>query len=370
MRIARLTLLTIVTLFFIIAPFSLAQSGYKITKHTYKKLLNRALERVYRQIPEDARKKIEFGVNLFIAHEVWIGHIPEEALIKAVDAFKEAGVNRVDINPGQYPWLDRDEIAIAKYDAAIERIRQHNMKLILNPQYSSFVHKVNSFEEWKSRALKIYAELAERYHPHTFVVLHEPSTMADRIGKKVKMEDWVNFVSDAARIVKEKSPVTRIGAGCLASEWDYFDAFVRMPEVEVLTLDIYTIRNLNVYNKMIRASKAAYKPVYIEETWRPPYFELQSGVNPDIASLKNIGNKEFTELDIKWLKVMTAYAQANGLEAITPTWMFALFCYVDGNGNLDDPNYNLEVVKAITRGERTATFHTLKKLVNENKSFK
>ena len=135
----------------------------------------------------------------------------------------------------------------------------------------------------------------------------------------------------------------------------------------MLTLDIYGLRELKEYNLMIRAARAAGKPVYIEETWRPPYFQPRPGMSPDTASLKSIGNQEFQALDSRWLRAMTAYAQANALEAITPIWMFALFSYVQGNGDLDDPAYNRAVVEAIRRGERTATFRTLQELVSENK---
>ena len=191
--------------------------------------------------------------------------------------------------------------------------------------------------------------------------------MAARMGEKVKVSDWIQFVRKTAKVVKENSPTTRIGAGGLASERKYFDAFVRLPEIEVLTIDIYSVRELKVYNQMIRVAKAAGKPVYIEETWRPPYFKPQPGMTPDAASLKNIGNREFQELDSRWLRVMTGYAQANRLEAITPVWMFTLFSYADGNGDLDDPTYNRSVVEAIMHGERTATFRTLQEVIRENK---
>jgi hypothetical protein len=178
--------------------------------------------------------------------------------------------------------------------------------------------------------------------------------------------ELVAFVREMAEVVKKSSPRTRIGAGGLASEREYFDAFVRLPEVEVLTLDIYGVRELKVYNRMIRAAQAAGKPVYIEETWRPPYFQPQPGMTPDTASLKNVGNRQFQALDSRWLRVMTADAQANGLEAITPIWMFALFGYIEYSGDLDNPAYNQAVVEAIMRGERTTTFRTLQELVREN----
>jgi len=344
-----------------------ACAGKVLSQDKYKELLGQALDEVSKRTPDEARRRIEFGMNLFIAHEAWIEGMPRDVLIRSVDAFKEAGVDRVEINPGQFPWLDREQATIAKYDAAIERIRKRGVKLMLNPQYSTVKHKVNSFAEWRKRAVIIYAELARRYHPDTIVVIHEPSTMALRMGEKVKLSEWMNFVSTTAKVVKENSPNTRIGAGGLASERKYFDAFVRLPEVEVLTLDIYGIRDLKVYNQMIRVAKAASKPVYIEETWRPPYFKPQPGMTPDAASLKNIGNLEFQELDSRWLRVMTAYAQANRLEAITPVWMFTLFSYVDGSGNLDDPTYNRSVVEAIMRSERTTTFLTLQEVIRENK---
>jgi hypothetical protein len=106
--------------------------------------------------------------------------------------------------------------------------------------------------------------------------------------------------------------------------------------------------------------------VYIEETWRPPYFQPKPGMTPETASLKNVGNRDLQTLDSRWLRVMTAYAQVNGLEAITPIWMFVLFTYVRGNGDLDDTAYNRAVVEAIMHGERTTTFVTLQELVREN----
>ncbi len=343
-----------------------AYAGQGLSPDAYNKLLGQALDEVSRRTPEEARRRIQFGLNLFIAHEAWIGGMAKEALVRAVDAFKEAGVDRVDLNPGQFPWLDGDQATVAKYDAAVERIRQNGLQLALNPQYSTVRHRVASFADWRRRAGSLYAELARRYHPDTFVVVHEPSTMASRLGVRVSVSEWVDFVREMVKVDKESSPGTRIGAGGLASEREYLDAFVSLPEVEVLTLDIYGVRDLKAYNRMIRAAQAAGKPVYIEETWRPPYFQPRPGMTPDAASLKNVGNVEFQALDSRWLRVMTAYTQANGLEAITPVWMSTLFSYVQGSGDLDDPAYNRAVVEAIMRGERTTTFRTLEELVREN----
>ncbi len=93
-------------------------------------------------------------------------------------------------------------------------------------------------------------------------------------------------------------------------------------------------------------------------------------MTPDAAALKNVGNREYEALDSRWLRVMTAYAQASGLEDITPIWMFALFSYVDGGGDLEDPAYTRAVVEAIMRGERTTTFRTLQEMVRENQQLR
>jgi hypothetical protein len=63
-------------------------------------------------------------------------------------------------------------------------------------------------------------------------------------------------VLKTAKVVKENAPTTRIGTGGFASEWKYFDAFVRLPEIEVLTTDIYSCRVLKAYNQMIRVAIA------------------------------------------------------------------------------------------------------------------
>jgi hypothetical protein len=143
-----------------------AQQG--LSQEDYQKLLGQALDEVGRRISEPARQRIEFGLNLFIAHEAWIGTVPQEALLRAIDAFKEAGVDRVDLNPGQFPWLDSDQATIAKYDAAVAthpaaRAEAGAQSAVLDRQAPGGL-----FAQWRQRAVTPYAELARRYQPDTF----------------------------------------------------------------------------------------------------------------------------------------------------------------------------------------------------------
>jgi hypothetical protein len=72
---------------FSMAPRAGAQA---LTPEAYNKVLNLALDEVEKRKPADARQRIQFGLNLFFAHEVWVREMPLEALLKTVDAFKEA----------------------------------------------------------------------------------------------------------------------------------------------------------------------------------------------------------------------------------------------------------------------------------------
>ncbi len=124
-----------------------------LSAERYKELLSRGLKEVFERIPSAARRRTAFTLNLFIAHEAWIEVMPKEALLKTIDAFADAGVDHVDMNPGQFPWVDRHQPTIAKYDAAVARIRERGLKLGLNPQYSTIKHQVASFDQWRTRAV-------------------------------------------------------------------------------------------------------------------------------------------------------------------------------------------------------------------------
>ncbi len=309
-----------------------------------------------------AARAPRMDVNLFYAHEAAIQQTPLDTLRRAVDAFADAGVRRIDINMGLFPWADRDQQVIEKYDAIIAHIRSRGMQLGINPQYSPVRRKIASFSEWRTAAIPVFEEIAARYMPDNFVVVHEPTTMSTRMGRRASETEWRDFARDAARAVKRKSPKSRIGAGGLHTEEGYLNAFLELPEVEVLTIDIYQLIALPVFNRVINRARKAGKPVYIEETWRPPYYEPRPGLTLEQLFAKSVGDRAFEDLDVRWLRAMHAYAVAQGLESVTPFWMQVFFKYVDGEGDALDPAYNRQVVEAINRGERTRTYEALRDL--------
>ena len=359
-RFLPFLLLSIVLLVCLVpGPPAEAQRG--ITPDLYRRQMNRALDRIIADAGRPSGR-LWFGVHFFFAHEAFIQHTPLDALKKGVDAFKDAGVHRIDMNVGQFPWRERNREVIEKYDALVAHVRSRGLQLGFNPQYSPVYHTVGGMDEWTRVAHAFYAEIAARYQPDNFVVVHEPTTMATRMRASVSTAEWKAFAAAAAKIVKSKSPRTRIGAGGLHNEKEYFEAFAELPEIDVLTLDVYRLVGLSTFREMIQIARRAGKPVYIEETWRPPYASIRPGMSIDQIAAASIGDGQFQEIDVKWLRAFTLWALSERLEGVTPGWTQPFFKYVDGASGLD-PAYHREVVQAILDGQRTGTYRAFAGLI-------
>jgi hypothetical protein len=330
--------------------------------------MHQSLDALIGQLGRQPQQPVEFGANLWFAHEAWIEAMPQDVLDLYVDALAETGARRIDINVGLFPWMDRGtprgEETVAKYDAIVQRIRRAGLQLVLNPQYSPAYHRLERFEDWTRRALDFYGEVARRYRPEVLIVVHEPTTMASRLNATVTASEWADFAGRAAGTVKAASPRTRCGAGGLSSELEFFRAFAALPELDVLTLDVYDLATLPTYTGMTLLAEQSGKPVYIEETWRTPFAVPGPGDTADTIASRGVGDRGFKEIDAKWLRALTLYARVRGLEAVTPSWTQPFFKYVpEGEGDALDPAYTLQVIQALRNGERTDTFFAFRDLV-------
>ncbi len=342
-------------------------SAQALTEEEFIARMDAALDEIHAISSAQPQYPLAVGATLFYAHETVIERVPLQTLLDYADALIEAGVERIDINTGLFPWLDGDRATIAKYDALVEHIRSAGVRIALNPQYSAVYHPMTSFSAWRVAALEVYAMLARRYRPEVFVVVHEPTTMAARMGVAVGPRAWREFARQAALIVKQQSPGTRCGAGGLSWEQAYYSAFASLGVIDVMTLDIYKLDDLETYNEMIRTARQWGKPVYIEETWRNTYYVPRPGMTLEEISAAGVGDSAFMDLDIKWLETFAAYAGAWGLESMTPFWTQTFFTYLDDAEGALDPAYNRAVAAAITRGARTATFYAFQDLVRRKR---
>ena len=334
----------------------------------YIERTNAALDKLMAWASQKPKHRLLFSANLFLAHGAIVTRFPQETLIAYADRLKETGLHRIDINPTPQPWVNRDQATIAKYDALIEHIRRSGLQLALNPAYVEGQLPVRSFEDWQNAASGFYTELARRYKPDVFVVAHEPTTMNRRMKIEASPQQWADFSRAMALAVKKQSGRSRCGAGGLASEMDYFKEFLRVRELDVMTLDIYFLGAIPTYNQMVALARKAGKPVYIEETWRTPFQGARRGRNFSMADYvpgRTIASEEFQALDSKWLRAMTMYASAMQMEAITPFWTQTFFKYSRSQTSSLSYEYNAEAAQAIRSGQRTPTWETFRELIRE-----
>ncbi len=343
----------------------------RITQKAYHQKMNAALDRLIKQWSRLPKSKVQFSANLFFAHGAAVKHFTLDDLKTYASALKEAGVKRIDINIGLAAWIEDDPEIKNKYAALMEHIRNLNLKFALNPEFSAteYTLKENqspeSFSAWSQKALSAYTQIAGDLKPDIFVVIHEPTTMAKRMGHSVSPQEWNDFTRQAIEIVQKASPQTACGAGFLPHEMPYFKLIVQQKKLTYISIDIYALKGLRTFNQIVVIAKKNSKRVYIEETWRNPYF-VPDPKNP--ATLESyistgIGLDEFQILDQKWLHAITLYAGVMKLETITPFWTQTFFKYVTTDGDALDPKYNLRVLQAIRDGERTETFKAFKKLI-------
>jgi hypothetical protein len=342
------------------APHSDAQAS--LTRDQYVRFMDAALEKVDRQIKKSGSHNLLFSAQLFFAHGSAVKYFDIDTLTKYADGLKDAGARRIDINPG-LSFNDNQD----KYDRLVQYIRSIGLQVALNPEYNRGDRKYTRLADWEKDALPLYTELARRYQPDVFVLVHEPTTMTTRMGITASPAEWGSFVESTAAAVRKASPRTRLAAGGLAKEMDYFRTFVSMPVLDAVTINIYDLRDLQGNNQMIMMARGARKPAYILETWRQPYVGGPKGKTGTLESFisTGVGSKSFQTVDARWLETIAKYASGWGLEAFTPFWTQTFFLYGDGDVGALDYQYNSQVAKAIQGGQRTDTFRAYQALARQ-----
>jgi uncharacterized protein (TIGR03437 family) len=312
-------------------------------------------------------KPIIMGANLLFAEGLLVPGVNQGNLLDYVDGLKAAGVQRIEFNPA-YTALS-DPAVTAKYDAAVDHIRQLGLMLVINPEYYSSQQPVTSFQQFQAAAVAGAAQLAARYQPDNFVIVHEPDTMANRMGVQTTVQDWDGFIKAVAPLIRQKSPRTRLGAGCFygftqgasASENAYFEDFATIPDLDFLTMDIYVDDSFSQFQQWAQLAHANGKAAYIEETWTPPYYA--NGLPADwstegLDATATVGpaSGDFASLDTSWLHALVLFASANGMESVTPFATPAFFQYgTAGADRISEAAYDIAAAFAIAQGQLTPT---------------
>jgi uncharacterized protein (TIGR03437 family) len=307
------------------------------------------------------------AANLEFAQVEFIPSFDISVLLAYVDGLKAVGVQRIDVNPGYLSLSDPS--VTAKYDQLVQHIRQLGLMLAINPEVDPAQQTVTTFQQFQSAAVTGAQQIAARYQPDNFAIVHEPDTMAARLGIQTTVADWDGFIRAVAPLVKQSSPRTRLGAGCFYgvatqassdAENAYFEDFATIPALDFLTMDIYST-TFSQFQQWVQLAHANGKGAYVEETWIPHYFANGLPSNWASGTLdqeSSIGpaSSDFASLFPSWIQAMALFASANGMEAVTVLTTPTFFQY--GSAGADEPEeaaYATTVESAIEQGQLTAT---------------
>jgi len=308
-----------------------------------------------------ATRRLTFSANLDFAHRQYISHCSTDLLLKYADALKEAHATRVDINPGLWPWISHDQKNIEKYDALVRHIRELGLQIAWNPAYFQEDLRVGSLADWEKAALPVYSEMARRYKPDIFVLVHEPTTMHRRMGIEPSPEEWGQFVEKAIDVVKEASPQSHLAAGGVSWELPYYNRFASIKGLDYLTIDVYFLKEIPTFVEMARTAHEHGKPVYIEETWR----WAQAPARQAGTRLRDVSNQMYEPLDIKWLQAMGLFAIRNDISAVTIFWSTPFFTYLPSAVDASSPQFFNAVSEAIRTGKRTEYFRRFREMAQQ-----
>lgn len=322
-----------------------------------------------------AKAPVIVGAQLYLANGAIIGGVETQTLLNYVDGLKAAGVQRVDFNPGV--TLLSNPATEAKYDAVVRHIRQLGLRLAINPVVTNIqeLGPGATFQDFQNRAMQSFPQIAARYQPDNLVIVHEPTSMEQRMGLagQTTVQQWHNFIVAVAPLIKAASPRTRLGAGDffgarpegLDSDREnmFYQDFVTIPNLDFMTMDIYNDDAPSLAQFVLWAQLAHQnnKAVYIEENARPAFLpnplptNWQDEANETLA-VEGSGYAPFAPLDALWLKAMVLFASLNEMEAMTYFQTNTFFLYVNsGPTSATDAAYIEELMTAVDQAHEVTS---------------
>jgi len=359
------TIPLVAALVFGVRPLASQQQTCLLTPCTETQFIASVNSAIEPLLGETPGKPIVISANLEYAGGYFIPSKDISVLLDYVDGLKAAGVQRIELNPG-YLSLS-DPAVMAKYDQLVQHIRRLGLMLAINPEYVPAQQpNITTFQQFQAAAAPGAIQIAARYQPDNFVIVHEPDTMTNRMGLH-GVQDWDGFIGAVAPLVRQSSPRTRLGAGCYYgvatqpssdAENAYFEGFAKNPNLDFLTMDVYA----TTFDQFVTWTQLAHangKGAYIEETWIPHYFANGLPANWTSESLdqeSSVGpaSADFASLFPSWIQAMALFASANGMEAVTVFTTPAFFQY--GTAGADQPEegvYAAAAESAIANGQLT-----------------
>jgi hypothetical protein len=307
----------------------------------------------------------QYAAN-FMAHEVLVATTSLTTQLGVIDALAAAGVHRIQIPMGQMPFR-HPELSpgiLAIYDAIVTRIRLHGIELGIWITFSEAYYSVTDLSEWTGIAEDMVDYIVDRYDPDVMSIVHEPTTVSERLGETPTVLAWSTYMTDVAAAAVAAG-ATRVSASFVVpSEAAYLTEALTISDITDVGLDIYTIEGLAVGTDMAADAIAASREVSIDETWRPS-FSPATSESLDAAAIQYVGHPPFVELDVKWVRAMNKWAAANGVTGITPIWTQNFFAYGAHGSGAFDASLTSAVETAIANGTHQGVYDIVADLVEE-----
>jgi|GEM_PF-2667294 len=281
--------------------------------------------------------------------------------LKFLDVADELGADMITIHvraPEQY-----SEFELKRIDRVFSEIHKRNITLKI--WYDGGMEDMTK-EEYHELAYNSTEYIIKRWHPDYYSIIHEPATREWAYGFHMSKEEWQRHVSIICNLTKSLDPDVITTVTVINNEWEmkFIDYFVKISNLDIIGFDIYgnwgredSVVGLDIIGQKIDLIHSYGKKVSIEETWLS-----LAGYDGGFFDSKRAW------WDLRWIKVITYYAQNHNVELIEPFYSTQFILYPDYVAYHDLPQYIDDYKTALHNERRTSPFCAYKDVIEEVKS--
>jgi hypothetical protein len=291
--------------------------------------------------------RLEVGGIHFFAHENNISSTPSTALTGYLRLLHSAGISRVGLHLGSFPWLcDSDSDpgcalasqAVARYDAIFQEAQTLGLNIrVLLPIAASQRLPTVGWQDYTTSVLAMLQRVLDRYPGDIDQVgLHEPSSVEKLIlqaqtpGATLSPDDWRHDLVDPVCALAQARAIA-----CSASlipgprehphaEWRFLDAAIlsRADRLGINNIQLYGLNTsvIEASEEMVQQfadgvlESGASGPargrhqVFINAAWRPAW--PATAGRPLESNAAGVGCAELQDADLSYLGALMAWSRA------------------------------------------------------------
>lgn len=188
------------------------------------------------------------------------------------------------------------------------------------------------FSERSEMNQRIAADL----HPDYLSIGNEPSSEMQVLKLKFTADDYTKYLNDCLRGMNRRGVAVGAGTGNWDST-DYVKKFARETDLDYIDIHVYPLATekdnyLQRAVDMAEIARNSRKRLVVGEAWLYKASRKDLRGNPTAAKVFMHDAYSFwAPLDTMFLEAMGRFAQAEGIEYVSPFWTKYFFAYVDFN---------------------------------------